>query len=51
MELQWHDTMKARWFNATQSNILKTKTPKEKELRSQDAIYDFWKDFGVKKKR
>lgn len=51
MELQWNDNVKARLFNATQSNILKIKTPKEKTLRSQDAIYDFWKDFGVKKKR
>ncbi len=51
MELQWNDNMKARLFNATQSNILKIKAPKEKTLRSQDAIYDFWKDFGKKKKR
>jgi polyphosphate kinase len=50
MDLQWQDNVKARIFDATQSNVLKTKTPKEKALRSQDAIYDFWQDAKKKKK-
>ncbi|MFN8296037.1 MAG: polyphosphate kinase 1 [Chitinophagales bacterium] len=51
MELQWKDNVKARIFNAPQSNDFKIKTSGEKSVRSQDAIYDFWKEFGVKKKK
>ncbi len=51
MELQWKDNVKARIFNETQSNLFRTKTAAEKAVRSQDAIYDFWKDFAVKKKK
>jgi polyphosphate kinase len=49
MELQWKDNVKARIFNETQSNIFRTRTAPEKAVRSQDAIYDYWKDV-VKKK-
>ncbi|HMV16240.1 MAG TPA: polyphosphate kinase 1, partial [Chitinophagales bacterium] len=43
MELQWKDNVKSRWFDEGQKNIFKIKTEQEAVLRSQDAIYDFWK--------
>ena len=51
MELQWKDNVKARVFNETQSNVFKLKAAGEKTVRSQDAIYDFWQDFGSGKKK
>lgn len=50
MELQWSDNVKARIFNETQDNTFRIKSSTQKALRSQDAIYDFWKEFVVKKK-
>ncbi|HMY23705.1 MAG TPA: polyphosphate kinase 1 [Chitinophagales bacterium] len=50
MELQWKDNVKSRWFDEGQKNIFKIKTEQEAVLRSQDAIYDFWKSLSEKKK-
>ena len=50
MELQWSDNVKARIFNETQNNVFRIKTTALKDIRSQDAIYDFWKEFVIKKK-
>ncbi|HQG37760.1 MAG TPA: polyphosphate kinase 1 [Chitinophagales bacterium] len=47
MALQWSDNVKTRLFNDTQSNAFKTVMPQEKLVRSQNAIYDFWKEFSV----
>jgi polyphosphate kinase len=49
MELQWSDNVKARIFDVNQSNEFKQTdgTP----IRSQNAIYDFWKEFAEKKKK
>jgi len=49
MELQWKDNVKSRWFDEGQKNIFKIKTEQEAVLRSQDAIYDFWKNYSIKK--
>lgn len=49
MELQWKDNVKSRWFDEGQKNIFKIKTEQEAVLRSQDAIYDFWKGLSEKK--
>ncbi|MCC6516075.1 MAG: polyphosphate kinase 1 [Chitinophagales bacterium] len=49
MELQWKDNVKSRWFDEGQKNIFKIKTEQEAVLRSQDAIYDFWKGLSGKK--
>ena len=51
LELQWSDTVKARLYNDIQNNPFRKMPLNEKPIRSQDAIYDFWKDFSVKKKR
>lgn len=51
MELQWKDNVKARVFNETQSNVFKQKAGGERTLRSQDAIYDFWKELSTGKKK
>lgn len=51
MELQWQDNVKARIFNADQNNSFKHRTPQEKLIRSQDAVYDYWKNYSEKKKR
>ncbi len=53
MQLQWNDTVKARVYTTEQNNAFKPITENQKTIRSQDAIYDFWKEFGVgvKKKR
>ena len=53
MELQWSDNVKARIYDTTQSNTFKTVMPQEKLIRSQNAIYDFWKEYnvGTKKKK
>lgn len=51
MELQWKDNVKARIFDAAQSNIFRVRSTQEKPLRSQDAIYDFWKELSTGKKK
>jgi polyphosphate kinase len=43
MEIQWNDNCKARIFDKEQSNRYKRK--KGEIIRSQDAIYDYYRAF------
>jgi polyphosphate kinase len=49
IELQWSDNVKARIFDATQSNTFKTRNAGEIAIRSQDAVYDFLKRLSTNK--
>ena len=42
MELQWQEQCESTNFNADQNNSFKTHTTR-KLIRSQDAVYDYWK--------
>lgn len=51
MDLQWHDNVKARIFDATQSNQFKKRLATQKAIRSQDAVYDLLENAVIKKKK
>ena len=51
MDLQWNDNVKARVFDATQSNHFKKRIASQKIIRSQDAVYEYLENVGVKKNR
>lgn len=50
LDIQWRDNVKARIFDAAQSNVFKQRG-NDKPIRSQVVIYDFWKEFAGKKKK
>ncbi len=49
MDLQWNDNVKARVFDATQSNHFKKRIATQKAIRSQDAVYAYLEGIGKKK--
>jgi hypothetical protein len=51
MELQWKDNVKARVFDEIQSNTFRKKHGQALSHRSQDTVFDYLKDIGVKKKK
>jgi polyphosphate kinase len=50
LEIQWRDNTKARIFDEKQSNGFKKRTT-GLTIRSQEAAYDFWKQFAEKKRK
>lgn len=50
MDLQWQDNTKARIINKEQKNQKRSVSKKPITIRSQDAVYDFWKSLNNKKR-
>lgn len=50
MEIQWSDNVKARIFDETQTNAFKKRNG-DKPVRSQVALYDFWKQYAERKRK
>ncbi len=51
LEIQWRDNVKARIFDEKQTNVFRKRITTGLAIRSQEATYDFWKQFADKKNK